>query len=140
MTFVTFIHGGLVNPQRNYHVYIQAQVFNVYLSSLVVEETCCLNLFLFCYSDYLLCQFSFCWKEEASHFKMLFASHLYYQSYLLLFNVPCMQFTPQNKSWLGSLINTIIGNLKLSISNIHIRYEDLERYIKWGNFLLLTVY
>ncbi|KAK9266873.1 hypothetical protein L1049_027132 [Liquidambar formosana] len=31
-----------------------------------------------------------------------------------------------NKSWLGSLINTIIGNLKLSVSNIHIRYEDLE--------------
>ncbi|XWS62075.1 hypothetical protein CRYUN_Cryun07bG0179900 [Craigia yunnanensis] len=31
-----------------------------------------------------------------------------------------------NKSWLGSLISTIIGNLKLSISNIHIRYEDLE--------------
>nr|DAD18267.1 TPA_asm: hypothetical protein HUJ06_019730 [Nelumbo nucifera] len=31
-----------------------------------------------------------------------------------------------NKSWLGSLINTIIGNLKLSITNIHIRYEDLE--------------
>ncbi|ESW28603.1 hypothetical protein PHAVU_002G003000 [Phaseolus vulgaris] len=31
-----------------------------------------------------------------------------------------------NKSWLGSLIGTIIGNLKLSISNIHIRYEDGE--------------
>ena len=31
-----------------------------------------------------------------------------------------------NKSWLGSLINTIIGNFKLSISNIHIRYEDSE--------------
>lgn len=31
-----------------------------------------------------------------------------------------------NKSWLGSLIDTIIGNLKLSISNIHIRYEDHE--------------
>ncbi|KAL8141812.1 hypothetical protein V2J09_014844 [Rumex salicifolius] len=31
-----------------------------------------------------------------------------------------------NQSWLGSLINTIIGNLKLSISNIHIRYEDHE--------------
>ncbi|WCJ20748.1 hypothetical protein M5689_002962 [Euphorbia peplus] len=31
-----------------------------------------------------------------------------------------------NSSWLGSLINTIIGNLKLSISNIHIRYEDHE--------------
>ncbi|KAM7530923.1 hypothetical protein LguiB_034333 [Lonicera macranthoides] len=34
--------------------------------------------------------------------------------------------TEMNKSWLGSLVNTIIGNLKLSISNIHIRYEDLE--------------
>ncbi|XP_073134921.1 uncharacterized protein [Henckelia pumila] len=34
--------------------------------------------------------------------------------------------TELNKSWLGSLINTVIGNLKLSISNIHIRYEDLE--------------
>ncbi|KAF9624988.1 hypothetical protein IFM89_016808 [Coptis chinensis] len=32
----------------------------------------------------------------------------------------------KNTSWLGSLINTIIGNLKLSITNIHIRYEDLE--------------
>ncbi|XP_074317635.1 uncharacterized protein LOC141653693 isoform X2 [Silene latifolia] len=31
-----------------------------------------------------------------------------------------------NQSWLGSLISTIIGNLKLSISNIHIRYEDSE--------------
>ncbi|XP_050374958.1 uncharacterized protein LOC126792594 [Argentina anserina] len=28
-------------------------------------------------------------------------------------------------SWLGSLIATIIGNLKISISNVHIRYEDL---------------
>ncbi|XP_042405096.1 vacuolar protein sorting-associated protein 13C-like [Zingiber officinale] len=27
-------------------------------------------------------------------------------------------------SWLGSLISTIIGNLKVSISNVHIRYED----------------
>uniref|UniRef100_A0A7N0VMH0 PH domain-containing protein n=1 Tax=Kalanchoe fedtschenkoi TaxID=63787 RepID=A0A7N0VMH0_KALFE len=31
-----------------------------------------------------------------------------------------------NKSWLGSLIDTVIGNLKLSISNIHVRYEDSE--------------
>jgi vacuolar protein sorting-associated protein 13A/C len=31
-----------------------------------------------------------------------------------------------NSSWLGSLISTIIGNLKLSITNIHIRYEDTE--------------
>ncbi|XP_071939359.1 uncharacterized protein [Coffea arabica] len=27
-------------------------------------------------------------------------------------------------SWLGSLIATIIGNLKISISNVHVRYED----------------
>ncbi|MFS7909478.1 putative vacuolar protein sorting-associated protein [Helianthus anomalus] len=27
-------------------------------------------------------------------------------------------------SWLGSLIGTIIGNLKISIGNVHIRYED----------------
>ncbi|KAL2636221.1 hypothetical protein R1flu_007700 [Riccia fluitans] len=31
-----------------------------------------------------------------------------------------------NTSWLGSLISTIIGNLKLSITNVHIRYEDCE--------------
>lgn len=31
-----------------------------------------------------------------------------------------------NTSWLGSLISTIIGNIKLSITNIHIRYEDTE--------------
>ncbi|KAJ4777649.1 Pleckstrin (PH) domain-containing protein isoform 2 [Rhynchospora pubera] len=31
-----------------------------------------------------------------------------------------------NTSWLSSVINTIVGNLKLSISNIHIRYEDTE--------------
>ncbi|KAI5072395.1 hypothetical protein GOP47_0012501 [Adiantum capillus-veneris] len=34
--------------------------------------------------------------------------------------------TEVNNSWLGSLISTIIGNLKLSITNIHIRYEDSE--------------
>jgi vacuolar protein sorting-associated protein 13A/C len=32
-----------------------------------------------------------------------------------------------DSSWLGSLIATVIGNLKLSITNIHIRYEDTER-------------
>ncbi|ONI27903.1 hypothetical protein PRUPE_1G110200 [Prunus persica] len=31
---------------------------------------------------------------------------------------------PPGNSWLGSLIATIIGNLKISISNVHIRYED----------------
>ncbi|XP_020523218.1 putative vacuolar protein sorting-associated protein 13F isoform X1 [Amborella trichopoda] len=36
------------------------------------------------------------------------------------------QKTEVNTSWLGSLINTIIGNLKLSVTYIHIRYEDLE--------------
>ncbi|XP_031125724.1 uncharacterized protein LOC116028070 isoform X1 [Ipomoea triloba] len=34
--------------------------------------------------------------------------------------------TEMNNSWLQSFISTIIGNLKLSISNIHIRYEDVE--------------
>lgn len=32
--------------------------------------------------------------------------------------------SPSENSWLGSLISTIIGNLKISISNVHIRYED----------------
>ncbi|PON64877.1 Phosphatidylinositol-4, 5-bisphosphate phosphodiesterase gamma [Parasponia andersonii] len=32
--------------------------------------------------------------------------------------------TPPGNSWLGSLIATIIGNLKITISNVHIRYED----------------
>ncbi|XP_010524589.1 PREDICTED: uncharacterized protein LOC104802610 [Tarenaya hassleriana] len=31
---------------------------------------------------------------------------------------------PSGNSWLGSLIATIIGNLKISISNVHVRYED----------------
>ncbi|KAK8661863.1 hypothetical protein V6N13_091452 [Hibiscus sabdariffa] len=31
---------------------------------------------------------------------------------------------PPGNSWLGSLIATIIGNLKITISNVHIRYED----------------
>jgi len=31
-----------------------------------------------------------------------------------------------SSSWLGSFIGTVIGNIKLSIGNIHIRYEDVE--------------
>ncbi|KAK1380403.1 Calcium-dependent lipid-binding family protein [Heracleum sosnowskyi] len=31
---------------------------------------------------------------------------------------------PSGNSWLGSLIATIIGNLKITISNVHVRYED----------------
>ncbi|MQL80628.1 hypothetical protein Taro_013085, partial [Colocasia esculenta] len=31
---------------------------------------------------------------------------------------------PGGNSWLGSLIATIIGNLRISITNVHIRYED----------------
>ncbi|PNT67930.1 hypothetical protein BRADI_3g33740v3 [Brachypodium distachyon] len=34
--------------------------------------------------------------------------------------------TELNSSWLGSFISTVIGNIKLSIGNIHIRYEDIE--------------
>lgn len=36
---------------------------------------------------------------------------------------------PSGTSWLGSLISTIIGNLKISISNVHIRYEDSVRLV-----------
>lgn len=36
---------------------------------------------------------------------------------------------PQGNSWLGSIIATIIGNLKVSISNVHIRYEDSTRFV-----------
>lgn len=36
---------------------------------------------------------------------------------------------PAGNSWLGSLIATIIGNLKVSISNVHIRYEDSTRFV-----------
>ncbi|CAM6102066.1 unnamed protein product [Calypogeia fissa] len=31
---------------------------------------------------------------------------------------------PETSTWLGSLIATIVGNLKISITNLHIRYED----------------
>ncbi|ONK67151.1 uncharacterized protein A4U43_C06F16540 [Asparagus officinalis] len=31
---------------------------------------------------------------------------------------------PAGSSWLGSLIATVIGNLKVTISHVHIRYED----------------
>ncbi|TQE02762.1 hypothetical protein C1H46_011591 [Malus baccata] len=42
-----------------------------------------------------------------------------------LFEVKLQQIEPPpGNSWLGSLIATIIGNLKISISNVHVRYED----------------
>lgn len=41
---------------------------------------------------------------------------------------------PPGNSWLGSLIATIIGNLKISISNVHIRYEDSVRLAE--NFII----
>jgi len=31
---------------------------------------------------------------------------------------------PTGSSWLSSLVSTVIGNLKITISNVHIRYED----------------
>ncbi|KAH9766384.1 C2 domain-containing protein [Citrus sinensis] len=41
------------------------------------------------------------------------------------FEAKLQQIEPSpESSWLGSLIATIIGNLKISISNVHIRYED----------------
>eukprot|EP01018_Ginkgo_biloba_P025446 Gb_15429 [translate_table: standard] len=35
-----------------------------------------------------------------------------------------VESSPETNSWLGSLIATVVGNLKISISNVHIRYED----------------
>jgi vacuolar protein sorting-associated protein 13A/C len=35
---------------------------------------------------------------------------------------------PGGNSWLYNLISTIIGNLKVTISNVHIRYEDSIRF------------
>jgi hypothetical protein len=53
--------------------------------------------------------------------------HVSMCSVIICINLLIFLFDFKNKSWLGSLISTIIGNLKLSISNIHIRYEDGER-------------
>lgn len=51
--------------------------------------------------------------------------------YLFFFLV---QPLPGN-SWLASLIATIIGNLKISISNVHIRYEDSVRLVDMCFFM-----
>ncbi|KAJ4843890.1 hypothetical protein Tsubulata_025940 [Turnera subulata] len=42
-----------------------------------------------------------------------------------LFEAKLQQIEPTaGNSWIGSLISTVIGNLKISISNVHVRYED----------------
>lgn len=33
----------------------------------------------------------------------------------------------QSSGWLQGLISTIVGNLKLSVTNVHVRYEDGTR-------------
>ncbi|KAK1591812.1 hypothetical protein Q3G72_014066 [Acer saccharum] len=43
---------------------------------------------------------------------------------LISVDVLLILLQPPENSWLGSIIATIIGNLKISISNVHIRYED----------------
>ncbi|KAK8477173.1 hypothetical protein V6N11_019518 [Hibiscus sabdariffa] len=35
-----------------------------------------------------------------------------------------LESAPPGNSWLGSLVASIIGNLKITISNVHVRYED----------------
>jgi hypothetical protein len=57
-------------------------------------------------------------------------------SMLILINSHLNFSSLKNSSWLGSFIGTVIGNIKLSIGNIHIRYEDIERY---SNFCLVNV-
>ena len=54
--------------------------------------------------------------------------HILVFQFILLFFFFFWQPPPGN-SWLGSLIATIIGNLKISISNVHIRYEDSVRLV-----------
>eukprot|EP00897_Mesotaenium_endlicherianum_P006912 jgi/Mesen1/6249/ME000323S05384 len=35
---------------------------------------------------------------------------------------------PNSETWISALISTIIGNLQLSITNVHIRYEDSQSH------------
>lgn len=35
-----------------------------------------------------------------------------------------MENSSETNSWLGSLLSTVVGNIQISISNVHIRYED----------------
>lgn len=46
---------------------------------------------------------------------------------------------PGGNSWLYNLISTIIGNLKVTISNVHIRYEDSVRFAKSVTIVLVFV-
>jgi hypothetical protein len=53
---------------------------------------------------------------------------------MFLFGKSCAwKFTSQilqetnSNTWFSSLIATIVGNLKVSITNLHIRYEDTVR-------------
>ena len=69
-------------------------------------------------------------------FDIFFLNHTYLYIYLFVsYDYNCINIYIyiyiylKNQSWLGSLINTIVGNLKLSISNIHIRYEVSERCV-----------
>jgi hypothetical protein len=58
----------------------------------------------------------------------------------LFFDSACwMLQVPGSNSWLYNLISTIIGNLKVTISNVHIRYEDSVRYAKsFAHFFSLS--
>jgi hypothetical protein len=49
---------------------------------------------------------------------------------LVFDNCPYILQIPGGNSWLYNLISTIIGNLKVTISNVHIRYEDSARFAK----------
>lgn len=50
--------------------------------------------------------------------------------FVVVDSAPCMLQIPGGNSWLYNLISTIIGNLKVTISNVHIRYEDSVRFAK----------
>ena len=75
---------------------------------------------MFCSS--LLLKFQCLWEN------MVIYSHFGVPIHIIVFFFFFWQPPPGN-SWLGSLIATIIGNLKISISNVHIRYEDSVRLV-----------
>lgn len=88
--------------------------FIFFLFFMIVFSEC---MSMFCQSLLLKCQ---CLWEN-----MVIYSHFGVPIHIIDF----FWQPPPGNSWLGSLIATIIGNLKISISNVHIRYEDSVRLV-----------
>ena len=87
-----------------------------FLFFMIVFSEC---MSMFCSS--LLLKFQCLWEN------MVIYSHFGVPIHIIVFFF--FWQPPPGNSWLGSLIATIIGNLKISISNVHIRYEDSVRLV-----------